>query len=360
MDRRRLAIGPVVFLVAGCLGTGGTQGSSPATTGLLSSPTLTPSSQGVAAIVPWSSATPAPPATPTVPPTPDAPTCRADQLAGDAGWGGATGSLLGGSLVWNTSASPCRLVGLPSVVIVDGAGRSLKVTDVTVPNPPAKPIVLGPHQSAPAVGLEPASGLASETLQWFNWCGASPKGPLSLAVTLPEGGVLHLPVVDNGETTSVAPITPRCDMPAVPSTVTVAAFEETPEPSPTEPPAVPAEGLRHALGVPDQTTAGAKLHYVAALTNPTASAISLTPCPPYRESLVTASGQLAVDYLLDCAAAPSVGPGETVRFAMEFEIPSSQPPTDQAALVWELDPFYSEGFLARQPAQKVAIRIVAP
>lgn len=361
MDRQRLAIGPVVFLVAGCLATGGTKGGSPATTGLLASPTPTPSSQGVAMIVPWSSATPAPPPTPTAPPTPDAPTCRADQLAaGDAGWGGATGSLLGGFLVWNTSASPCRLLGSPSVVIVDGAGRSLKVADVTVPNPSAKPIVLGPRQSAPAFGLEPASGLASETLQWFNWCGASPKGPLSLAVTLPEGGVLHLPVVVNGETTFVAPSTPRCDEPTIPSTVTVSAFEETPGPSPTEPLAVPAEGLRVALEVPDQATAGAALHYVAALTNPTASAISLTPCPAYRESLVTASGQLAVDYLLDCAAVPSIGPGQTVRFAMEFEIRSSQPSTDQAALVWELDPFHSEGFLARQPAQKVGIRIVAP
>ena len=67
-----------------------------------------------------------------------------------------------------------------------------------------------------------------------------------------------------------------------------------------------------------------------------------------------------MDYLLDCAAVPSIGPGQTVRFAMEFEIPSSQPSTDQAALVWELDPFHSEGFLARQPAEKVGIRIVAP
>jgi len=361
MDRRRLAIGPVAFLVAGCLAMGGTQGSPPATTGLLATPTPTPSSQGVAAIVPGSCAAPAPPPTPAAPATPDAPACRADQLAaGHAGWGGATGSLLGGFLVRNTSASSCRLLGLPSVVIVDGAGRPLKVAAVTVPNPEAKPIVLGPRQSAPAVGLEPASGLGSETLQWFNWCGASPKGPLSLAVTLPEGGVFQLPVVDNVETTSVAPITPRCDAPAMPSTVTVAAFEETAGPSPTEPPAVPAEGLRLALEVPDQATAGAALHYVAALTNPTASAISLTPCPAYRQSIVTASGQLAVDYLLDCAAVTSIGPGETVRFAMEFEIPSSQPQTDQAALVWELDPVQSEGFLARQPAQKVAIRIVAP
>ena len=140
----------------------------------------------------------------------------------------------------------------------------------------------------------------------------------------------------------------------------VSAFEETVGPSPTEPPAVPAEGLRLALEVPDQATAGAALHYVAALTNPTAGAISLTPCPAYRESLVTPSGQLAVDYVLDCAAVPSIDPGQTVRFAMVFEIPDSLPPTDKAALIWELDPYHSQGFLPRQPAQKVAIRIVAP
>ena len=353
MDLRRLAIGPVVFLVAGCLATGGTQSGPPATTGLLASPTRTPSSQSGAAIVPWSAATPAPPPTPTASPTPDAPTCRADQLAaGDAGWGGATGSLLGGFLVWNTSASPCQLLGFPSVAIVDGGGRSLKVARVTIPNPPAKPIVLGLRQSAPALGLEPASGLASETLQWFNWCGASPKGRLSLAVTLPAGGELHVPVVVNGETTFVAPSTPRCDEPAMPSTVSVSAFEETPGPSPTEPPAVPAEGLRLALEVPDQATAGAALQYVAALSNPTAGAISLTPCPAYRESLVTASGQLAQDYLLDCAAVPSIGPGQTVRFAMEFEIPSSQPSTDQAALVWELIPSTARVFWRASPRRR--------
>jgi hypothetical protein len=111
--------------------------------------------------------------------------------------------------------------------------------------------------------------------------------------------------------------------------------------------------------VPDQATTGAVLHYVAALTSPTADAISLTPRPAYRESLISVGGQLAVDYLLDCAAVPSIGPGQTVRFAMELAIPSSQPPAE-AALIWELDPYYSEGFLARQPAQKVVIRIVAP
>lgn len=364
MNRRRLAIGSVVLLVAGCVATGGTPGTGPATKeppAAAPTPT-TPLGSDVAGIVPWSSEAPAPPATPPATPTPVTQTCRVDQLAaGDAGWGGATGSLLGGFLIWNTSGSPCRLEGLPSVAIVDATGRSLKVTEGATPSPPGQPIVLGPRQSAPALHQEPPSGLASETFQWFNWCGASPKGRLSLAVTLPEGGVLHVPVVFSGASAGGGGTgTPRCDDAAMPSTMTVSAFEETVGPSPTEPPAVPAEGLRLALEVPDQATAGAALHYVAALTNPTAGAISLTPCPAYRESLVTPSGQLAVDYVLDCAAVPSIDPGQTVRFAMVFEIPDSLPPTDKAALIWELDPYHSQGFLPRQPAQKVAIRIVAP
>jgi hypothetical protein len=115
-----------------------------------------------------------------------------------------------------------------------------------------------------------------------------------------------------------------------------------------------------ALEVPDHGTVGEALHYIAALTNPSTAAISLDPCPAYRESLVATGGLVALDYLLNCAVMPSIGPGKTVRFAMVFEIPPSQPPTTQAAIVWELDPYYSQGFLARSPAQKVAIRIIAP
>jgi hypothetical protein len=356
MNQRQLAIGPIVLLIAGCVAGG----VAPATKGPTASPVsiaATPSGSSGVGIVPWSSETPAPPSLPTATPIPDAAACQADELAaGDGGWGGATGSLLGGFLVWNPGGSPCLLQGVPVVAIVDAAGRPLKVSPATAEGPPAREIVLGSRQSAPVLNQEPPQGLASETFQWFNWCTAAPMGPLSLAVMLPESGVLRLPIVFNGGDTSA----PRCDDPAAPSTMTVSPFEETPGPTPTEPPAVPAEGLHLALEVPDEARAGEALDYVAALTNPTASAIPLSPCPAYRESLVTPSGQLTVDYVLDCLAVPSVGPGETKRFAMVLEIPPSQLPTADAALVWELDPYYSEGFLARQPAQKVTFRIVAP
>ena len=360
MNLRRLAIGSVLLLVAGCVATAGTPGTGPATTASPASQTSTPATppaSDLAAIVPWSSETPAPPAAPMTTPTPEAAACGADQLvAGNAGWGGATGSIAGGFLVWNIGPAACRLQGVSSVAIVDATGHALKVTETIAPSPPVQPIVLAAGQSAPTLNEEPASGLAWETFQWSNWCAAAPKGPLSLAVTMPDARVRRLPIVFAGGD----PSAPRCDDVAALSTVSVSAFEKTPGPSPSEPPTVPAEALRLALDVPDQATAGQALQYVAALTNPSASAIALTACPAYRESLVTPSGQVSLDYFLNCVAAPSIGPGETVRFAMVFEIPPSQAPTDQAALIWELDPYYGEGFLLRGPAQKVVLRIVAP
>jgi hypothetical protein len=356
MNHRLPTIGSVVLLVAGCVASSGASvGQAPSSSAI---PTAaSPSVSGVAGIIPWSSETPAPPSTLSATPIPDAPACQADQLgAGNAGWGGATGSLLGGFLVWNTGDAPCVVQGNPTIAIVDAAGRSLKIDHATVPSPAAQRVVLRPRQSAPALNQEPPTGLASETFQWFNWCASAPKGPLALAVTLPESPALRLPIVFAGGDTSV----PRCDDTAAPSTMTVSPLEETQGPSPTEPPAVPAEGLRVALDVPAHGTAGEALHYIAALTNPSTAAISLDPCPAYRESLVTPGGQVALDYLLNCAAVPSIDPGETARFAMVLEIPRSQPATTQAAIVWELDPYYSEGFLARSPAQKVALKIAAP
>jgi hypothetical protein len=359
MDIRRFAIGSVVLLLVGCIGTGGATGAG--STPLASSPPtltpVTPQASEAAGIVPWSSAIPASPTTHSPTPAPSGAACRADQLAaGNAGWGGATGSLLGGFLVWNTSVTPCDIEGSPSVAIVDGAGHALKIVESTMPSPPSQPIVLTPGQSAPPVNEDSPSGLASETFQWFNWCGTAPKAPLSLAVTLNDIGVLRLHLLLGAGDTSA----PRCDEPASPSTLTVSAFEATTGPEPSDPPAVPAEGLRLALEVPDHATAGETLQYVAALTNPSSSAIALSPCPAYRETLAWSGESLVEEHLLNCDAVPSIGPGQTVRFAMVLDIPARQWPRDSAAIIWELDPWYGDGFPPRSPAQKVPIRIVAP
>ena len=140
-----------------------------------------------------------------------------------------------GSWSGTRAVQPACSDGVPTLAIVDASGRQLRVTPSSAPSPLEQGIVLRPGQSAPALNEDPPSGLASETFQWFNWCGPAPAGPLSLAVTLPSGGSAILPIVFAGGDTSA----PRCDDPAAPSTMTVSAFEETPGPDPTEPPSGP-------------------------------------------------------------------------------------------------------------------------
>ena len=350
MARARVAWS-VLLIVAGC-----TSGAGPTATTIVrslpsasSSPSATPSST----VIPWSPETPDPFVTPAPAKLPDAAPCRVDQVsAGLAGWQGATGSMVGGFLLWNTSRQPCRLAGRPSVAILDAAGHRLSVTDLPAPSPTAQPLVLPADQPTPVLHAEATEGLALVTLQWFNWCGVPPIGPLSLAIELPEGGVLRTPVVMGG--------IPRCDAPSGGSSISVGAFDATPGPSPTDPPAVPAEALKVSLEVPDHATAGQALHYVVILTNPTSNPIALSPCPAYQERINTQGGGVVADYVLDCAPAPTIAPGASVRFAMELNIPAPLPASDDAALVWSLDPYYSEGFPPRSPMQKLRIRIVSP
>jgi hypothetical protein len=177
---------------------------------------------------------------------------------------------------------------------------------------------------------------------------------LSLAITLPEGGVVHTSVLAMGAET------PRCDTPSAGSSVTVGALGVTPGPAPTDPPAVPAETLVVALEVPDHATAGQTLRYVAILTNPTSNPIALSPCPAYQERINGTGAGVVADYILDCASAPTIAAGASVRFAMELIIPASLPASDVAAIVWSLDPYHSEGWTPRPPVMKLPIRIVSP
>jgi len=348
----RLRLGwAILIVIVGC-----TSGSKLTPSNAESSPVAASPAQSAdasAGIVPWSSETPRPFVTPAPTQLPDAAPCRVDQVsAGVAGWQGATGSMLGGFLIWNTSGEPCRLTGRPSIAIRDATGHRLAVTNVPSPEPPVLPIVLPANQPAPVLFEEAPGGLARVTIQWFNWCGADPPAPMSLAITLPEGGVLQAPVVTGG--------VPRCDEASTDSSVSVAAFDATPRPSPSDPPVVPAEALKVTLDVPDHGAAGQTLHYVVTLTNPTAFPIGLRPCPAYMERINSVGGGVAVDYVLDCAAVPTIAPGASVRFAMELAIPASMPASDKAAIVWSLDPYSSEGFPPRPPAEKLPIRIIVP
>jgi hypothetical protein len=128
------------------------------------------------------------------------PRCRESQLSTTVGFGGATGSLLGGAEVRNTSNSTCTLPrGRPSLRI-SLQGRTLPVREV-VP----------PYQFPGATAHVLRSGRkAIVWLQWFNWCG--PSGVPSVFALRFHGGPTVRAATDG---------LPHCDNPRVESSVYV-------------------------------------------------------------------------------------------------------------------------------------------
>lgn len=347
MARLSLLIVVVVFISGGCVAA--------APSSIPSAPSSAPAttSHTASSVVPWSSATPAAFVTPSPPPAASGILCRAEQLrVGSAGWtppSQSTQSMMGSFSIWNVSGQPCLLDGSPIVSILDSAGRDLHVRDTPFSSQPTQPILLPADQTGVAVSGTRPTGTGYVETQWWSLCDtAVAPGSLELVVTLPDGGVLRTKVVSG-------PVAP-C-VPGMGSSFAVGPFEQVPSPAPTEPPAIPAQTLNLALEVPAQATRGQAFHYIAALTNPSGHPIALERCPAYQESLIGQHSQVVADFYLNCTACPSIGPGETVRFAMVLDVPTSFAPGD-AALVWQLDPFFSQGLLPRQPAQKVTVRVI--
>lgn len=347
MARLSLLIAAVVFISGGCLAAApssspSARSSAPATT-----------SNTASSVVSWSSATPAPFVTPSPTPAQTGILCRAEQLRiGGAGWippSQSTQSMMGSFSIWNVSGEPCLLEGTPTVAILDAAGHDLHVRDTAFSGQPAQPILLPADQTGVAASGTRPTGTGYVETQWWSLCDtAVAPGALELVISLPDGGALRTNVVSG-------PVAP-C-VPGMGSSFAVGPFEQVPAPAPTEPPAIPAQTLTLALEVPAQATRGQPFHYVAALTNPSGHPIALEPCPAYQESLLGQHSQVVADFYLNCTASPSIGPCETVRFAMVLDVPTSFA-LGEAALIWQLDPFFSQGLLPRQPAQKVTVRVI--
>jgi photosystem II stability/assembly factor-like uncharacterized protein len=143
-----------------------------------------------------------------------APACTVKQLSISGGFGGATGSALGGVSLRNTSSSPCSLPQRPTIGIeVNGQRASVKQ---------------GPGKAAPSFPQIPVRILrpgarAFAQLQWFNWCGTRPThGSAQVALELRLGGGLL------SATHLVDPVVPRCDSPSAPSVLWTWDFVEPP------------------------------------------------------------------------------------------------------------------------------------
>jgi hypothetical protein len=94
--------------------------------------------------------------------------------------------------------------------------------------------------------------------------------------------------------------------------------------------------LQASIEAPSEAHVDSVLSYVVTLTNSGQKAVTLDPCPGYLQGLrLTKSGG---SYALNCAEAPQIGAGQTVRFEMRLQVqdvPPIQGPTD-AELTWKM------------------------
>ncbi len=155
---------------------------------------------------------PASTATPSVMPSPTpgltgyGPCAPKDLGFAAQGWGGATGTLVGGALLVNVSTNACSIGGTPSVDLLDSSGKIIARGEAAKSVSASTTLALTPGQ------------VAMVDFVWQNWCGAGPSGALTGRLTLPGGagtfaGPVHGP---NGPDVHA-----RCDDAAAPSTVIV-------------------------------------------------------------------------------------------------------------------------------------------
>lgn len=280
-----------------------------------------------------------PPPLPGTVPDPSVPWCRASQLtpgrpAGQLGFEGGGGLVIGGLYVTNSGPAPCALQGAPGVRVLDAAGQ---VTAAT-PAAPGPPFVLSPW-----IRLGPG-GHAVAGLSWSGelLCG-SQRPPYRVVADLPHRGGQLTEVVDG-------PTQPRptCQAP-VPGPVSAEAFLAGELPgagqgtylgtTPMSQLAVVFGMSAGPTGPPPQLSvrAGSVLHYVVSLWNPTGTAIRLAPCLGYRERLAglrTARTVVAEDHLLNCAALPVIPAHTVVGYRMQLAVPATVPP-GRYGLGWE-------------------------
>lgn len=148
-----------------------------------------------------------------------APPCRSVELRAHLFLQGATGSLVGGIRLTNTSTTACSLVGWPHVSFTgQAAGATRWQVKRIAASPEPLDMLADPPGSLRALAPGKSAGLS---LFWSNWCGpgSHPAGgsgtpPNGVKVSLTSGTSLIVPLVH----------APRCDAPQYPSKLLVSPF----------------------------------------------------------------------------------------------------------------------------------------
>lgn len=272
-------------------------------------------SSSAASEVPWVDK-PAPTITPSPAPSPTAEydVCTAQQLTATVpSIGAAGGSYYAETKVSDSSDRSCTLTGAPTRV--DGVRAD--GTSITLADHPSGDSMLGPGP----VNLQPGDH-GYMTLSGADFCDAEQQGQhdyvTSLRITMNDGGVVP------------ADLPERWD---IVCGVDATGFgAHVPEPEETS----PLDVLHATLDLPDTLPAGQTLDYSVTLTNTSDHGVALAPCPSYAETIVpTQPFHLPESkrYFLNCDAMPSIGAGDSVRFAMRVDLPDQ---TGVAKFLWQL------------------------
>lgn len=140
-----------------------------------------------------------------------APLCQSSQLSGSAGFGGATGSQLGGVTLTNMSQSACALGDTAPQVTISWQGTVMPTQQQPWPT------TANDLLHAPVRVLAP-DGSAQIDMQWFNWCAIPSEGTaIQPALRLQFTTGVDVPIPKTAQTMTP----PRCDAASLPSTLNV-------------------------------------------------------------------------------------------------------------------------------------------
>jgi hypothetical protein len=316
LPRRLILLLAAAALAAGCTAPSGVLESPSGTPAITPVATSAATPPPVVGVVPWVDA----PAPAFVEPTPgpyptDARPCRQQDLAVKVGpGGGALGNYNLPVSFSNVSNTACLLAGSPTIAGLTAAGRlvPLKASKGSYFGDPGPTANMGP-EGVTVLNISTADA-CDEILAGVH------KVYPTLRLGLASGGSIDIP--GGGFDTICG--------------VSVSAFGVPADaPSAAGPPLSP---LTAAISARATAVPGAVLEFTVTLTNPTATDVSLAPCPAYTEFVGSGDTTWVAtirDYYLNCAAATTIPAGGALTFAMHLALPANQP-AGMAKFGWDI------------------------
>jgi hypothetical protein len=259
--------------------------------------------------------------------------CQAADLSLRVGRTGAAAGTSYTSFVFtNRSSTQCQLQGVPIVQILDASGQALSPPQGTLDFNDSSPVALSTGVQDQG-GIMPAVVGQAQLTVGIPSAQCQARTSVTMLFTLPSGGGQlrtdwarsASAWVDCVQGLWVSPF--------------ASAIAPTPAPTPTP-------DFRVEAVLPSSVAIGQTLKYEVRLTNVSGRDITFTSCPGYTVSLKPAPVRMR--YVLNCRPVGLFKSDETVTFAMELPIVSSDSresfQSGPAPVTWWLDWPFQTGF----------------